>query len=309
MSVENQISVIGKILLNDEQRNKLIKMGAVYIPESNPHRYDIAEIVARIGSADIILNNISTPITVEVMDACPHLKFIQTWSTGTDNIDLDEARRRGIKVANVSNFSTESVAEKTIGLMIFAAHRFEEAHAHAQAGGWDYQLFKGRELFGKTLCVVGYGNIGKRVTELARAFGMKVIPIHQKSTEKDLDVALTECQFLSLHCPLTNKTRHFIGSKQFSLMRDVIVINNSRGGVVDESALLSALNEKRVKYVTMDVFENEPPPVNHPLLHHQSVYVTPHFAWNTEESVSKLTDTAISNIEMYINKKLENFIV
>ena len=309
MKISNQISVIGKIVLSDAQRRKLIAMGATYIAESNPATRNASEVLGRIGTSSVVLNNISTPITAEVMAACPNLKFIQTWSTGTDNIDLIEAKKRGIKVANVPDFSTEAVAEKTLGLMIMAANHFHKANAHVRAGGWDYQMFRGLELRGKTLCLVGHGHIGKRVEELAHAFGMIVIVINQKNTVDELNMALNCAQFVSLHCPLTAQTKHLIGAKQFSFMHNVILINNSRGGVVDELALLCALNEKRVKFATLDVFENEPPPADHPLLHHEFVYVTPHCAWNTEESVSKLTEVAINQIDLFLKSELHDFVV
>lgn len=303
------IRVIGKIVLNEEQRERLGKLEVRYIASDNPARTDVDEIQSRIGDSTIVLNNISTPITGPMMRSSPNLHFIQTWSTGTDNIDLEAARVLGIRVANVPGFSTEAVAEKTMGLIILAANNLQAAHAHALQGGWDYQQFRGMELRGKTLCLIGRGRIGQRVAELARVFGMRVILIGSNSSQADLHSALAQADVISLHCPYTASTHHLIGQQEFALMQGAIFINNSRGGVVDEDALLTAIEAGHIRFATMDVFEKEPPATNHPLLQHPNVFVTPHCTWNTEEAVRNLTDSAISNIELFVRGELTEFVV
>lgn len=303
------IRIIGKIVINQRQMDLISRMNVDYVADENPSPNDQNEILSRIGNAQIIINNISTPISADIMRQCPDLKFIQTWSTGVDNIDLEEAKKLGIRVSNVPDFSTEAVAEKTIGLMLLAANQFHNANAHANSGQWNYQKFQGLELKGKTLCIVGYGTIGKRVAELASAFGMTILSIHRTTTEEEFNEALNVSHIVTVHCPLNSSTKHLISTKQFNQMKNVILINNSRGGIVDEVALIKALDSGQVRFATMDVTEQEPPSLDNPILNHDLIFVTPHIAWNTQESVEKLTDSVLSNIDFYLRNEFYNFIV
>jgi phosphoglycerate dehydrogenase-like enzyme len=297
--------IIGKITLSENHRNELAQLGVSYIANDNPKtRDDKEEIISRIGDAEAIVINISTPVTEEIIARCKNLRFIQTWSTGVDNIDLVAAKNAGIIVKNVPDFSTESVAEKTIGTMIFISSRLREANQDVISGGWQYTKFQGIELKGKVLGIVGKGKIGFRVAELAKAFGMEVVFADSKTDKSSLQKMLSISDFLSLHCPLTNATYHLIGRDEFrSMKKGIFIINNSRGGVVDEEELLSALNQGMVAYASMDVFENEPPSKDYQLVNHPNVFVTPHSAWNTQESVDRLTSSCINNLKAYLSMR------
>ncbi len=297
--------IIGKITLNESQLKILADLGVVDIATDNPKtRNDEKEIIYRIGDADAIIINISINITKEIIAQCPNLKFIQTWSTGIDNIDVKAAEERKIFVKNIPDFSIESVAEKTIGLMIFIANRLQEANLDARSGGWSYTKFQGVELKGKTLCIIGKGKIGARVSELARAFGMNIISANSHTTKNELKTLLSQADFVSVHCPYHEKTHHLISHDEFNAMKEcAYLVNNSRGGVIDEAALLEALNSGKVEAASIDVFEKEPPQKDNALLLHPKVFVTPHCTWNTKEAVQRLSDGCIENLSKYLNSE------
>jgi D-3-phosphoglycerate dehydrogenase len=311
-TVAPELRIITQLPFSPEQVERLKKIGATYFATDNPaSRGDTAEIIKRVAQAHSIIISISTPITKSVMDACPQLKLIQTFSTGTDNVDLEAARAKGIRVLNVPDFSTESVAEKTLALMLFLANRLVEANQDAKNGGWNYTKFQGIELLAKNLLLVGKGRIALRVAELARAFGMNVDFTDSKTSREELRAKLATADFISLHCPYSPQTHHLMGTAEFrACKKTAILINNSRGGVVDESALLAVLKEDHLRAVSLDVFEKEPPPADHPLLHHAKVFVTPHFTWNTEEARQRLSETAIKNLELSASgQKLQNVVI
>lgn len=300
----SQIKIIAKITLSDQQYSRLLELGLHpqdIAVDNPPHRQDVEEIIRRIGNAEAIVINISTVINKEVIERCKTLKFIQTWSTGLDNIDIETAQKAGIIIKNVPDFSIESVAEKTLSLMIFIANQMKEANISALNGEWNYTKFQGVELKGKNLTIVGKGYIGSRVAELARAFGMLVTFIDSKTTKDQMRLAFSNADFITLHCPLNHSTYHLISRDEFNAMKQgVFIVNNSRGGVVDEDAFLKALEFDIVRAASVDVFEIEPPEHDNKLLNHSRVFVTPHIAWNTQEAVQRLSDACIHNLEEYL---------
>lgn len=299
--------IIGKITLNEQQLYTLSQLGVTDIAADNPKsRDDTAEIIRRIGDAEAIIVNISTHITSDIIQNSPKLRFIQTWSTGIDNVDIKSAESKGIIVKNVPDFSIEAVAEKTIGLMIFIANHLFAASEDAKAGNWNYTKFQGMELKGKILGIIGNGNIGNRVGELAHAFGMKTIFADSKTNKQELQSIISRADFVTLHCPYNESTHHLLSTNEFNVMKKgIYLINNSRGGVVDEDALLKALDSEIVKFASIDVFEKEPPQKNNPLLTHPKVFVTPHCAWNTIEAVQRLSDTCINNLAEYLQSQIQ----
>lgn len=294
--------VIGKLVLTQEQLSNLSDLGVTDIATDNPKtRDDVNEIVDRIGDAEAIIINISVNISMDVIARCEKLRFIQTWSTGMDNIDLVAANNANIIVKNVPDFSVEAVAEKTIGMMIFIANQMSEAHQDAVAGNWNYTKFQGIELRGKTLVIIGSGKIGKRVAELATAFGMSIRYADSKTSLDELKRLCSVSDFLTIHCPYNKSTHHLMSNDVFSVMKKgVFLINNSRGGVVDEDALLAALDSGIVAYASIDVFEKEPPMQDNKLLHHPRTFVTPHMTWNTKEAMLRLGDVCIENLRQYL---------
>ncbi len=296
-----KLSVIGQIPLSSAHLKRLQSLGQTFIADSNPpSKSDTAEILRRIGDSEAILTTIAAPISADIIERAPQLRFIQCWSTGTDHIDLKAAQKAGITVANVPDFSTESVAERTLTLMLIAASPILEANQSARQGRWEFTKFRGRELRGKSLLIIGGGRIGKRVQELARAFGMSTQICSSRTSQDELHGMLSGADFVSLHCPSTQATRKLINATTLSkTRRGAILINTARGDLVDETALLSSLEDGTLAFACLDVLSVEPPTPGSSLLNHPKTFVTPHSAWNTQEALDSLSTSALNNLENY----------
>jgi glycerate dehydrogenase len=277
--------------------------------------YDVlppAEIPAAIGDCDAVVVN-KARITAQIMDACPNLKFIGLFATGYNNIDTAAAARRGIVVCNVPGYSTQSVAQHTFALMLHFASRVDEYAASVARGDWanastfSYLSFPSHELCGRTLAIYGYGNIGRKVADIGRAFGMKVIAtVHSPRPAEDgvefVDVneLFSRADYLSLHCPLTEETRHLVNAQTLSLMKPTAyIINTARGGVIEEDALCDALNSGRLAGAGIDVLDTEPMRPGHPYLTAKNCYITPHVAWGTLDARSRLITMVAENLKAY----------
>lgn len=281
--------------------------------------YDVlppAEIPAAIGDCDAVVVN-KARITAEIMDACPNLKFIGLFATGYNNIDTAAAARRGIVVCNVPGYSTQSVAQHTFALMLHFASRVDEYAASVARGDWanastfSYLSFPSHELCGRTLAIYGYGNIGRKVADIGRAFGMKVIAtVHSPRPAEDgvefVDVneLFSRADYLSLHCPLTEETRHLVNAQTLSLMKPTAyIINTARGGVIEEDALCDALNSGRLAGAGIDVLDTEPMRPSHPYLTAKNCYITPHVAWGTLDARSRLITMVAENLKAFEDGK------
>lgn len=250
------------------------------------------------------------------------LKLIAVAATGTDNIDLDAARERGIRVCNVPGYGTWSVAQFTIALMLELATRACGYQALVRAGAWQksgmYTLLAlpGTELYGKTLGIVGYGRIGRAVAGIARAMGMKVLISARKGRLRGrvpFDELLKRSDVVSLHCPLTPETKNLLDRRAFSLMKPTaFLVNTARGGLIDEAALIDALREKRLRGAALDVLSREPPEENHPVIAAlpglDNLIVTPHCAWTAREARQRLLDEVADNIEAFAKGKKRNVV-
>jgi glycerate dehydrogenase len=252
-------------------------------------------------------------ITAEIMDACPNLKFIGLFATGYNNIDTVAAAARGIVVCNVPGYSTQSVAQHTFALMLHFASRVDEYAASVARGDWanastfSYLSFPSHELCGRTLAIYGYGNIGRKVADIGRAFGMKVIatvrtprPAEDGVEFVDVNELFSRADYLSLHCPLTEETRHLVNAQTLSLMKPTAyIINTARGGVIEEDALCDALNSGRLAGAGIDVLDTEPMRPSHPYLTAKNCYITPHVAWGTLDARSRLITMVAENLKAY----------
>lgn len=232
----------------------------------------------------------ATKITSKVIDAASNLEIIVRAGIGLDNIDVEAAETKGIQVANTPAATSISVAEHTFGLMLAAVRNHGKANLSMKEHKWEKKALSGTEAYGKTLGVIGFGRIGQEVAKRAFSFGMKVIAYDIIEVQTDLDaqqVSLEEvfaqADIITLHLPLTDKTKHMIKDKEFDSMKDgVIIINASRGGTVDEHALLKALESGKVRAVGLDVFEKEPPD-EFALVDHPNVIATPHIGAAAKE--------------------------
>jgi D-3-phosphoglycerate dehydrogenase len=232
----------------------------------------------------------ATKVTGKAIDAASNMELIVRAGIGLDNIDLEAAKAKGIQVANTPAATSISVAEHTFGLMLAAVRNHGKANLSMKEHKWEKKLLSGTELYGKTLGVMGFGRIGQEVAKRALAFGMNVIAFDIIEVQTDLDAKqvsweelLSQADIITLHLPLTDKTRHMISDKEFAMMKEgVIIINASRGGTVDEKALKNALDTDKVRAAALDVFEKEPPD-EFSLVDHPNVIATPHIGAAAKE--------------------------
>jgi phosphoglycerate dehydrogenase-like enzyme len=259
-------------------------------------------LIERIAPADAVLNiRASSRFTEAVLAACPRLRLISIWGTGTDHVDLAAAERRGIAVANTPGVSAVSIAEHTLALLLAVARRIPAADAATRRGEWP----RGQsvELHGKTCGIVGLGAIGRQFARLATGLGMRAIgwTVHPRAVEGVAMVELEElyrtADVVSVHLRLSPLTENFVGAAQFALMKPgAILLNTARGAIVNEGALLEALATQRIGGAGLDVFTHEPLPVGHALATMPNTVLTPHCAGITPEALEAGLRMAVENI-------------
>ena len=281
-----------------------------------------SETVQRAVDADIVLTN-KVVLDREKIAQLPHLKYIGVLATGYNVVDIEAANERGIIVTNVPAYSTESVAQMVFAHLLTVTNRTEHYAIQNRNGRWSdnpdfcYWDFPLMELAGKTFGLVGLGNIGRRVAEIALAFGMKVKAMTSKSQDQlpagiekaELQELLAASDVLSLHCPLTDKTHHLINTDTLRQMKPtVILINTGRGPLIDDQAVACALQEGRLCAFCADVLTTEPPSSDNPLLSQPNAFITPHIAWASTEARSRLIQIATANVRAFINRTPQNVI-
>jgi len=283
------------------------------------HQQTAAEDVPeRIRGFDIVITN-KAVLTAETIAQSDSLKLICVVATGVNNVDLEAAKQRKIPVCNCQGYGTSSVAQHVFTLMLALHTRLLDYHKAVGEGRWnrseqfcllDYPI---QELQGKTLGLVGYGNLGRKVAEIARAFGMKILIAQRAGTEPTqaddsrlpLEEMLPLVDVLSLHCPLTDATRNLIDARALRLMKSgSFLINAARGGIVDEAALVSALREGHLAGAATDVLIEEPPRQGNPLLEPgiPNLIVTPHCAWGSFQARSNILAQAVENIRTFLEQ-------
>ena len=278
------------------------------------------ETVARAADADIVLTN-KVVISREVMEQLPKLRYIGVLATGYNVVDIQAASERGITVTNVPAYSTESVAQMVFAHLLTVTNRTEHYAIANREGRWSrnpdfcYWDFPHTELAGKTFGIVGLGNIGQRVAQIALAFGMKVKAMSSKPTlpagiEKvSWEELLATSDILSLHCPLTERTHHLINSDTLRQMKSTaILINTGRGPLVDDQAVTLALSEGRLSAFCADVLTEEPPSIENPLLKQPNAFITPHIAWASKEARIRLIQVATDNVRAFLDGKPQNVV-
>lgn len=281
------------------------------------------EVLARSEKAEILLTN-KTVLNRETIEKLPDLKYIGVLATGYNVVDIRAAEENGIIVTNIPAYSTASVAQTVFALLLAVTNRVEHYTTENHSGRWSrsddfcYWDFPLMELAGKTFGIVGLGNIGKNVSQIALAFGMRVLALTSKSAEElpggvekaaSLETLLAESDVLSLHCPLTEKTRNMINAETLSKMKpSAILINTGRGPLIDETALAEALNRGELRGAGLDVLSSEPPLADNPLLSARNCFVTPHIAWATVEARRRLMATAVSNVASFLTGHPRNVV-
>lgn len=282
------------------------------------------EFLERASGADAILSLLTDKIDGEVIDAIgPQLKIVSNYAVGFDNINIEELTQKGVVVTNTPCDEVNiAVAEHTWALLLALSRRVVEADESTRNGaykGWEPGIFLGPSLVGKTLGVIGLGRIGTMAASRAKSFGMKVLYNKRTRDEEaecefgvefcDLDSLLSQSDFISLHVPLTDETRHMINSETISKMKDgVYIINTARGAIINEANLVDALREGKVRGAALDVFDNEPN-INPELVAMENVILTPHIASATHEAREKMGNMAIDAIlETLNNQKPQNIV-
>lgn len=267
-------------------------------------------ITSNISDVEGLVSLLTDKIDADLMDKAPKLKVISNYAVGFDNIDMEAATKRGIIVANTPGVLTETTADFTFALLMSAARRVVEGDKVVRAGKWKTwgpMILLGQDVHGATLGIVGLGRIGVAVARRAKGFGMRIIyydPNRQKQTEEELgvqyaelDKLLSESDFVTLHTNLTPETHHLIGARQFELMKKTcILVNTSRGPILDNMALYHALRDGRIAYAALDVTEPEPLPPDHPLLTLDNVIVAPHIASASVATRTKMALMAAENL-------------
>jgi D-lactate dehydrogenase len=283
-----------------------------------------------LGDVDALSVFIHSQVTPQVLEAMPNLKFIATRSTGFDHIDLDTCLKRGIVVSNVPSYGENTVAEHTLALLLMMSRKVHQSVLQVRSGHVELAELTGFDLHGKTIGVIGAGHIGLHVIRIARGFGMRVLAYDVRSepfladllgfTYVTMDQLLGESDIVTVHCPLTEKTHHLIGRSQISRMkRGAVLINTSRGGLVDTDAVVGALESGRLSGVGLDVLEGEElvkeekqllqQPVdverlrtavrNRVLLSRDDVVFTPHNAFNSREALVRILEVTLANLEAF----------
>ena len=276
---------------------------------------DAPIIAERIGDAEIVVLN-KTPITKATIDACPNIKLITVLATGYNVVDYDYAKEKGIPVCNVPTYGTASVGQYAIALLLEVCHHIGH-HSNTVFEGkwqnhidwcyWDYPLI---ELDGKTAGIIGFGRIGQTTGRIAKALGMKVIAhdLYPNESGKaiaeyvDLDTVLAESDVLFLHCNLTPENTGLINKETIAKMKDgAILINNSRGQLIDEQDVTDALNSGKLAAAGLDVVYSEPIKADNPLLGAKNCIITPHMSWGAKEARQRIMNITVDNVKAYID--------
>ena len=304
----------------DRSWEKLEKLGELTVYDRTP--YNDADIIERIGDSEIVVTN-KTPISENTLKSCPGIKFITVLATGYNIVDTAAARARGIGVANIPGYGTDAVAQFAISLLLelcaHVGHHSARVHEGAWNSSpdwcfWDHPLI---ELTGKTIGILGYGRIGKQTGRIAKALGMKVLA-NSRSKQSgsddvaeftDVDTLIRSCDVIALHCPLFPETREIINKDSIAKMKDgVMIINNSRGQLVNEQDLADALNSGKVAAAGLDVLSSEPVSGDNPLLTAKNCIITPHISWAPVEARQRIIDVTCSNITAFLEGRAENIV-
>jgi D-3-phosphoglycerate dehydrogenase len=297
--------------VSDAAKNILREAGAEVIYMTGPIKEDT--LLAQFAAADInaVLLRGSPPLTKRVLAAAKHLKIIAKHGVGVDSVDIDAATARDIVVVTAGDANADAVAEQAIMFMLALARDLPRYHRGLREGKWEKGASVGREFRGRTVGIVGYGQIGSRTARLARALGANVV-VYSRSriadpegmeVEDNFERLLGRVDILSLHCPLTDKTRGMIGDQQLRMMKPTaLLINTARGQMIDEAALIDALKNGRLAGAGLDTFAEEPTDPKNPLIFLDNVICTPHVSVLTAEAMARMGTAAANNIVGYIQR-------
>ena len=285
------------------------KFGTVEVYDKTPTS---AEAIERLQGATVAVTN-KTPIDGAILDACPDVKLICVLATGYNVIDCAAARERGVPVCNVPDYGTSAVSQFAFGLLLEICHQIGHHNNLVHQGVWTacpsfcFWDTPQMELAGKTMGIIGFGRIGQATGRIAKAFGMEVLACsrtHYEGVDAEyvsLDELLARSHVISIHCPLTDKTQGLINAETIGKMKDgAILINTSRGPILDEAAVKDALIRGKLRYAAVDVACVEPIPADSPLLSAPNCIITPHMAWAPAESRQRILDSTVRSIDAFL---------
>ena len=307
-----RIHALSAVPMSEAQKQRLAQLGELHYWDVKVGDPAIAE---HAGGAEILVITARIPV-----DITPHLngcRLIAVQATGVDALNLEACREKGITVCNVPAFSTDAVAEHAFALLLAAAKRLDEGRPMLQSGEWDRALaYFTLGLKGSTLGLFGCGQIGLQVAEIARVFGMDVIanvgnPDKDRPVETvSFDDLLARSDFVVLAAPATPDTVDRFDAAAFAKMKpNAVLVNISRGALVVDADLVTALDEGRLAAAALDVFRQEPPAPDDPLLYHPKIVVSPHVAWGTPEAIARVLDATIDNVEAFLAGRPQNVVV
>jgi glycerate dehydrogenase len=273
-----------------------------------------SEVVERISDSEIVITN-KVIIGKEVFEKCKNIKYVGVTATGYNVVDTNLAKELGVTVTNVPAYSTDSVAQLVFSFILEHCQNVSKYTESVKSGTWvnskdfSYQKFPIIELAGKSLGIIGFGAIGKKVAEIGNAFGMNVLVNTRSPSADKINVNFVSKEeifknsdFLTLHCPLNEETDELVNEKTLNLMKkSAILINTGRGGLVNEKDLANALNLEKIAGAGLDVLSTEPPKEDNPLLNAKNTYITPHVAWASYEARKRLMDVTINNVKSFID--------
>lgn len=283
---------------------------------------DPQEVIRRIGDAEIVLTN-KTPVCRFVFENCPNMKLLCVVATGYNVVDTQAAKDHGVPVCNVPAYGTEMVAQFAIGLLLEICHHVQLHNESVHAGEWEscpnfcYWKMPIMELAGKTMGIIGFGRIGRAVGRIAKALGMTVLATGSRKCPEgeqiaeyvDLDTLLTRADVVSLHCPLFPETAKLIRRETIAKMKDgAILLNNSRGGLIEEQDVADALNSGKLRYAAVDVVSEEPIVGTNPLLTAKNCIITPHISWAAIECRQRIVDITAANIRGFLAGTPQNVV-
>lgn len=316
-----KIVVLDGYTLNpgDLSWDALNQLGDVTIHDRTPH----AEIVTRCAGADVVLTN-KTPLDEATLNQLPQLKYVGVLATGYNIINTEVCKNKGIIVSNVPGYSTPAVAQFVFAFLLELCLHVQK-HSDAVMDGkwsrsadfsfWDYPL---TELAGKTLGIIGFGTIGKKVADIAAAFDMNVIATSRRQTEQShrenftwvsMDELLRQADMVSIHCPLTPETQGLINTENLKKMKpSAFLINTSRGPIINDADLAAALNTGIIAGAGIDVLSTEPPAANNPLFNARNCIITPHIAWAATEARARLMAIVVNNLRAFISNNPVNVV-
>ncbi|MCF0229045.1 MAG: D-2-hydroxyacid dehydrogenase [Parasporobacterium sp.] len=307
---------VNTLTIGDLDFSCIDRLGDTEYYDVIPHS-DLADVLK---DTDAVLIN-KAEMTREVIEQLPKLKYIGLFATGYNNVDLEAASKQGISVVNVPGYSTDAVAQHVFSFILMKASNMPLYNEAVHRGDWVYSEsfsffpYPINELAGKTLGIVGYGNIGRKVAEIGHAFGMKIM-ISTRSPkadcpyiQTDIETVFREADYLSLNCPLNDKSSGLVNSKTLHMMKpSAFLVNTSRGGVVVSSDLADALNNGIIAGAGIDVLPVEPMPANDPLLKAANCIITPHIGWAAAEARKRCVEMVADNIESWQNGNAVNVV-